>query len=298
MDRIHANIGPRLPPSDREHYMPLTRADYWRLTIHHFPAAAKAGVCPVPYMWMGCGEGQPQFYQPRDIDFTHAPKREDFLAVVAGVPWMQTSWEKELLPLIAANQWPLVCEGHKSNSVDLKLDGRTVGRLEVCREQRYENRPYYLPILQTYPGGDVAQFIGRHVKGEEKRAAATTYVQDYRNRIYERLINLNATQSAKQLLQEVGKVLAQGHFCKALGGRLQGHTMGTTLLSEHEVVRVVEDVESDGYAVKKGMTGAIVSVYNSGEAYAVEISEIEDGPAVVTLQAGEVELVSGPADAT
>ena len=63
------------------------------------------------------------------------------------------------------------------------------------------------------------------------------------------------------------------------------------LLREHDVVRVVEDVESDGYAVKKGMTGAIVSVYNSGEAYAVEISEIENGPAVVTLRANQMERI-------
>ena len=62
-------------------------------------------------------------------------------------------------------------------------------------------------------------------------------------------------------------------------------------LGEHDVVRVVQDVESDGYAVKKGMTGTIVSVYNSGEAYAVEISEIEDGPAVVTLRASAMERI-------
>ena len=63
------------------------------------------------------------------------------------------------------------------------------------------------------------------------------------------------------------------------------------VLSEHDVVRVVQDVESDGYAVKKGMTGAVVSVYNSGEAYAVEISEIQEGPAVVTLRAGAMERI-------
>ena len=60
---------------------------------------------------------------------------------------------------------------------------------------------------------------------------------------------------------------------------------------EHDVVRVRKDVESDGYAVKKGMTGTIVSVYNSGEAFAVEIPEIKDGPAVVTLNAGAVERI-------
>ena len=62
-----------------------------------------------------------------------------------------------------------------------------------------------------------------------------------------------------------------------------------TVLSEHDVIRVLHDVESDGYKVSKGMTGAIVGVYNAGEAYAVEISEIGDGPAVVTLRGPDME---------
>jgi hypothetical protein len=60
-------------------------------------------------------------------------------------------------------------------------------------------------------------------------------------------------------------------------------------LNEHDVIRVTHDVESDGYEVKRDMTGTIISVYNGGEAYAVEIAEIDDGPAVVTLRANEME---------
>lgn len=60
-------------------------------------------------------------------------------------------------------------------------------------------------------------------------------------------------------------------------------------LGEHDVVRVTEDVDSDGYSVKDGMTGTIVSVYNAGEAYAVEIPDLAGGPAVVTLRPGQME---------
>ena len=92
-----------------------------------------------------------------------------------------------------------------------------------------------------------------------------------------------STYEDGQTLEEFGE--------KYLGDKEQGYLRLAAALNEHDVVRVLKDVESDGYAVKKGMTGAIVSVYNSGEAYSVEIPEIEDGPAVVTLQAGDVKLV-------
>jgi hypothetical protein len=61
------------------------------------------------------------------------------------------------------------------------------------------------------------------------------------------------------------------------------------VLGEHDVVRILHDLESDGYDLKSGMTGTIVNVYNAGEAYAVEISGIEDGPAVVTLRANDMQ---------
>jgi uncharacterized protein (UPF0332 family) len=63
------------------------------------------------------------------------------------------------------------------------------------------------------------------------------------------------------------------------------------VLGEHDVVRILHDLRSDGYDLKSGITGTIVSVYNAGEAYAVEISAVEDGPAVVTLRANDMERI-------
>ncbi|MGD0091324.1 MAG: DUF4926 domain-containing protein [Planctomycetota bacterium] len=59
-------------------------------------------------------------------------------------------------------------------------------------------------------------------------------------------------------------------------------------IQEHDLVTVEENVETEGYSIKKGMTGTVVSVYRDGEGYAVEFSELPDGPAVVTLFPAQV----------
>ena len=60
-------------------------------------------------------------------------------------------------------------------------------------------------------------------------------------------------------------------------------------LKEHDVVRTICDFESDGYAVKRGMVGTVVSIYRNAEAFAVEFPELEESPAVVTVRSDEIE---------
>lgn len=66
-------------------------------------------------------------------------------------------------------------------------------------------------------------------------------------------------------------------------------------LGELDAVRVTRDTKSDGYTLKKGMTGTVVSVYTRYNPYTVkygvEISAIADGPVVATLQADEIERI-------
>ena len=62
-------------------------------------------------------------------------------------------------------------------------------------------------------------------------------------------------------------------------------------LHEYDVVRLRRDVWSDGYAAKKGMTGTIVSIYSDGEAFAIEIPDLGDGPAVLTLRTDDLERI-------
>lgn len=78
--------------------------------------------------------------------------------------------------------------------------------------------------------------------------------------------------------------------------RARRSAVTTDAPGEHDVVRVTQDVESDGYSVKKGMEGAIVSVYNAGEAFLVEIPELPGKPALVTLRPGVLQRIEASSD--
>ncbi len=62
-------------------------------------------------------------------------------------------------------------------------------------------------------------------------------------------------------------------------------------LAEHDCVRLLVPVSEDGETVKAGSEGAIVSVYNGGEAYAVEFIDGRKIPAVITVYAAQLERV-------
>ena len=54
-------------------------------------------------------------------------------------------------------------------------------------------------------------------------------------------------------------------------------------------VRVLHDVETEGYWLRQGMVGTIVSVYGSGAAYAIEFVDLPGGMGVVTLRSRDVD---------
>jgi len=64
-------------------------------------------------------------------------------------------------------------------------------------------------------------------------------------------------------------------------------------IREHDMVRVRENLEAEGYSLRAGMVGTVVSVYRDGEAFAVEFPELERGSAVVTLYREQVERAEG-----
>lgn len=66
-------------------------------------------------------------------------------------------------------------------------------------------------------------------------------------------------------------------------------------IHEHDVVRVRHDLESEGYSLRAGMIGAIVSVYREGEAFAVEFPDLDSGSAVVTLRRNQIEKTTSTA---
>lgn len=64
--------------------------------------------------------------------------------------------------------------------------------------------------------------------------------------------------------------------------------VGASSFAEYACVRLVRDVEAEGYRLTKDMTGTVVSVYGGGEAYAVEFLGLAGGMAVVTIGAADL----------
>jgi type III restriction enzyme len=67
--------------------------------------------------------------------------------------------------------------------------------------------------------------------------------------------------------------------------------IGTVLIEEHAHVRLLESIEEDGDSFPVGTTGAVVSVYNGGEAFAIEVVEGRRQPAIITVPATALEVV-------
>lgn len=180
----------------------LSRSDYWRLTIHHFPRAAEAGVQPQPTLRFL--DDSPAAYRPHDLDFERPPSRDEFLSVLAMTPWM-ACWQDSLLPVIQRNQWPVIDSGHKRSTTDLiDGEGRLVGRLEVSRHTRFRNVGYRVPFVS---GSDVEGVINRRIRDRGRREQARRYVDDHRNLILERLASNGANTRS-----EVERVLMDGGF--------------------------------------------------------------------------------------
>lgn len=69
---------------------------------------------------------------------------------------------------------------------------------------------------------------------------------------------------------------------------LNGNDRGRKAIAELEVVRVIRDVDTEGYRIRKNTSGTVVAVYGDGAAYAVEIQKLPGGPEVVTLRADQI----------
>lgn len=190
----------------------MHRADDYRLTIHYWPRAAEAGVRPERCTGFSFDES-PALYRPNELDFTYPPSRDDLLAVVGQTPWMD-GWRVTRLPVIEANQWPMISPGMKGATVDLKDgNGRVVGSVEVWRKTRYSNARYFVPFFGTYPGSDVAKFLSRRVRSKVTREQAREHVEAHRYLILER-VACCADPAPTQLLDEVERVLVEGGFIK------------------------------------------------------------------------------------
>lgn len=181
----------------------MTKTSYWRLTIHFWPRAAEAGVRPVVSHGFEAGE---HFYRPRSLDFEFPPSREEFIEIVNRVPWMQAAWHG-LLPILARNPWPMLDNLHKAATVDLNDEnGRCVGRLEVCREERWLNQGYAAPFITT----EACRAVTRRLR---RRGEAAEYLNSNRYALMERVAKVpNWTE--KMVLAEIRAMLVEAGFLK------------------------------------------------------------------------------------
>jgi hypothetical protein len=181
----------------------MTRTTFWRLTIHFWPRATEAGVRPVVSHGFEAGE---QFYRPRSIDFERAPSREEFVEIVGQVPWMQAAWH-DLLPILALNQWPMIDNCHKAASVDIQdAEGRCVGRLEVCREERWLNQGYVAPFIST----EACRAVTRRLR---RPAEAAEYLDKNRPALMERVAK-KGHWTEEIVFAEMRAMLVEGGFLK------------------------------------------------------------------------------------
>lgn len=63
------------------------------------------------------------------------------------------------------------------------------------------------------------------------------------------------------------------------------------VLAEHEVVELVRDVSTDEGLIKAGTVGTVVSVYDGGACYAVELPDLPDGMGVLFMRAADLRRV-------
>ena len=192
-------------------YPSLGRQNQWELTVHDWLHCVAAGVQPVKSV--SFSDDGPQFYRTTEILFSHPPMRADFLSVVATTPWMQV-WEKDLLPVIADNPWPMIDYAHKAADVTLKdTQGREVGRLEVKRETMVVNHDCSVPFISF----DLVKCSAR--LPQAKWNEAWDYIEKHRYEIMEAVVlkgpeSVSIGLTNREVSLVIRKFLVKGGFLK------------------------------------------------------------------------------------
>ncbi len=58
------------------------------------------------------------------------------------------------------------------------------------------------------------------------------------------------------------------------------------------MVRVLRDCEVEGHRLAKDSVGAVVAIYNRGDAYAVELEDADGATMVVTLRPADLKEIA------
>ena len=175
----------------------LEKKEVWKLTIHWYPKAVIAGVSPCPSRFatiaLETGDVGPCYYNPHEFIFSNPPTREDLLALIDSIPWMQATFrnnEPSLYRLLQdrqRNQFPVISVGYKAGDTRILSDGKEVGRIEVRRETIYSNQGCRTPLLTT---SEATQFIKRRIRNADKRQMALSLLETHKHRINEAIMDV------------------------------------------------------------------------------------------------------------
>ena len=164
----------------------MSYSEFWTLTVHYYPEAAKAGVRPIDKQWFS-GEHEPCHYRSRSFHFNKPPSRRDFLTMVQMTYWAYHAWKDDLLPLIESGKadWPMVDYGHKAARANIiDADGLTVGELHVDRDYQYVAEGY--DRIGIFVNCDDRNAVMNRIP-KERRDNAYIATLDAGNRIQERI---------------------------------------------------------------------------------------------------------------
>ena len=155
---------------------------FYSLTVKYWPKAAEQGVRPIECRGFSDDQGH---YSPTVIEFGNPPSRADFLQIVRQTPWMHV-WEDALVPVIAANDWPMLDYAHKRSTVDLLDDqGRVCGELTVQKERFYQNQSVAVPMITC----DVRDKVTCRLRTDKSDTDIHLLLTRAENRIQERMVN-------------------------------------------------------------------------------------------------------------
>ncbi len=188
----------------------MQRDFYWELVVHfwgNLPLKGNKVPTPVSRFYEG-GENE---YRPVSIQFENPPSREDFLEVVNCTLWMRYIWSEvpsdgSLVEIAKANPWPRVEEGYKSASVDLFVEGRSVGRLTIDRQLIWVNDYHQVPYVDY----DYIRQVTNRCKEKEQ---AYNFMLQNRQLLLERLSSF-PNASEKLVKQEIRKILVEKGLLK------------------------------------------------------------------------------------
>lgn len=184
----------------------MNKSKTWELTISYWPNAAKNNVRPIKSYSYAQTDDYTGYYRPIDFLFNDPPSRDDFGELVAITPWLRN---QDFLPVLIANNWPIVSIYCKASQVDLKNEtGQVVGQIEVRRQTVYHGHGYHACDVDIATRNKVVNRLPVN-----KRKAAQQLIFDQENWILEQ-VSMSETPDQHYVEYKIRCLLYQAGLLK------------------------------------------------------------------------------------